>query len=145
MCLLFIRHTIHAMAEKLSSNFERHPSENTNDTESWKLKERDGCCAAWLTVLGSILVYYASFGVMNSFGFFQDYYSKDFLKDTNASTIAFIGTLQMALMNLLAAISGALCDRYGVKVRLHPTIFKVTTNKTISISTLVQVPALCWH
>ena len=107
------------MAEKLSSNLERRPSESTTDTESCTLKEHEGGCEAWLTVLGSILVYYASFGIMNSFGFFQDYYSKDFLKDTNASTIAFIGTLQMALMNLLAAISGALCDRYGVKVRIR--------------------------
>jgi MFS family permease len=67
-------------------------------------------------VAGSILVYYASFGVMNSFGFSQNYYSSDFLKQTSPSTIAFVGTLQMALMNFLAALSGALCDRYGVKV-----------------------------
>jgi hypothetical protein len=26
-----------------------------------------------------------------------------------------VGTVQMALMNLLAAISGSLCDRFGVK------------------------------
>ncbi|KAF1838564.1 MFS general substrate transporter [Decorospora gaudefroyi] len=103
------------MAEKISINLERCPSESTTDSESCKLKEREGGCAAWLTVGGSILVYYASYGVMNSFGFFQDYYSNDFLRDTPASTIAFIGTMQMALVNLLAAISGPLCDRYGIK------------------------------
>jgi MCP family monocarboxylic acid transporter-like MFS transporter 10 len=119
ICPSVFGRTINAMSEKLSSNLERRPPESTTDTESCKVKEREGGYAAWLTVLGSILVYYASFGIMNSFGFFQDYYSKDFLKDTSASTIAFIGTLQMALMNLLAAISGALCDRYGVKVRTH--------------------------
>jgi MCP family monocarboxylic acid transporter-like MFS transporter 10 len=108
------------MSEKLSSNLECHPSESTNDTEACEVKGHEGGCTAWLTVLGSILVYYASFGIMNSFGFFQDYYSNDFLKETSASTIAFVGTLQMCLMNLLAAISGALCDRYGVKVRVHP-------------------------
>jgi MCP family monocarboxylic acid transporter-like MFS transporter 10 len=122
--LQFIRRTINAMSEKLFSNPDRRPSESTTDIEACKVKEREGGCAAWLTVLGSILVYYASFGIMNSFGFFQDYYSQDFLKNSSASTIAFIGTLQMCLMNLLAAISGALCDRYGVKVRVHLKVSK---------------------
>ncbi|KAB2107965.1 hypothetical protein AG0111_0g4454 [Alternaria gaisen] len=103
------------MPEKLPSTLGRSPSQSTEDTESKNLQEHGGGRAAWLTVAGSILVYYASFGVMNSFGFFQNYYSSDFLKQTPPSTIAFIGTLQMALMNLLAALSGALCDRYGVK------------------------------
>ncbi|CAI9632382.1 unnamed protein product [Alternaria burnsii] len=103
------------MPEKLPSIPGRSPSQSTENTESKKLQEHDGGHAAWLTVAGSILVYYASFGVMNSFGFFQNYYSSDFLKQTPPSTIAFIGTLQMALMNLLAALSGALCDRYGVR------------------------------
>jgi MCP family monocarboxylic acid transporter-like MFS transporter 10 len=100
---------------KKSTN-ERRASESTTDTESCELKQREGGRAAWCTVAGSILVYYSSFGIMNSFGFFQDYYTRNFLKDTPTSTIAFCGTLQMFLMNSLAAVSGALCDRYGVKV-----------------------------
>ncbi|KAH6878099.1 major facilitator superfamily domain-containing protein [Alternaria rosae] len=103
------------MAERTMGTFGRNNTESTTDTETCKLQEREGGRAAWLTVAGSILVYYASFGVMNSFGFFQNYYSSDFLEETPPSTIAFIGTVQMALMNLLAALSGALCDRYGVK------------------------------
>jgi MFS transporter, MCT family, solute carrier family 16 (monocarboxylic acid transporters), member 10 len=104
------------MTEKSSTDFQRCASDNSIDSESCEIKSNEGGCAAWLTVLGSVLVYYASFGIMNSFGFFQNYYTKDFLKNTPTSTIAFIGTLQMALMNSLAAISGTLCDQYGVKV-----------------------------
>ncbi|KAJ4374335.1 hypothetical protein N0V83_003076 [Neocucurbitaria cava] len=107
------------MSEKLPSNDERRASESTTDSttdaESCELKGSEGGCAAWLTVAGSVLVYYASFGIMNSFGFFQNYYTSEFLQNTPTSTISFIGTLQMALMNSLAAVSGALCDRYGVK------------------------------
>ncbi|KAF1842253.1 MFS general substrate transporter [Cucurbitaria berberidis CBS 394.84] len=103
------------MTEKTFSNVELQAPESITDTELCEIKEREGGCAAWLTVVGSILVYYASFGIMNSFGFFQNYYTSEFLRNTPTSTIAFIGTLQMALMNSLAAISGALCDRYGVK------------------------------
>jgi MCP family monocarboxylic acid transporter-like MFS transporter 10 len=89
-----------AMTEK--SINERRPSESTLDTESGKLKHYE-----------------------NSFGFFQDYYTQKFLPDTPAMTIAFCGTLQMFLMNSLAAISGALCDRYGVKVRLHSAHYEL--------------------
>ncbi|KAF2705024.1 MFS general substrate transporter [Pleomassaria siparia CBS 279.74] len=74
---------------------------------------KEGGRAAWLTVLGSVLVYYSSFGIINSFGFFQAYYQTDFLASTPPSTIAFIGTLQIMLMNLLASVSGALADSYG--------------------------------
>jgi MFS family permease len=80
---------------------------------------------------------------MNSFGFFQNYYSSTFLKQTPTSTIAFIGTVQMALMNLLAALSGALCDRYGVKVGTHHQHALLKTNVVNSISTSVQALALC--
>ncbi|KAF2845334.1 MFS general substrate transporter [Plenodomus tracheiphilus IPT5] len=103
------------MSEKSCDSLEHLPSESTTDTESCEVKEREGGGAAWFTVLGSILVYYASFGVMNSFGFFQNYYKDEYLKDTPSSQIALIGTMQMALMNSLAAVSGALCDQYGVK------------------------------
>ncbi|KAH4421506.1 hypothetical protein HBH92_001690 [Parastagonospora nodorum] len=101
------------MSEK--SITERRQSDSETDTESCQLKQYEGGREAWLTVAGSALVYYASFGIMNSFGFFQNYYTVVFLKDTPATTIAFCGTLQMFLMNSLAAVSGALCDRYGVK------------------------------
>lgn len=113
-----------AMTEK--SINERRPSESTLDTESGKLKHYEGGRVAWCTVAGSALVYYASFGIMNSFGFFQDYYTQKFLPDTPAMTIAFCGTLQMFLMNSLAAVSGALCDRYGVKVRLQSAHYELS-------------------
>lgn len=54
---------------------------------------------------------------MSSFGFFQDFYSQKFLRETPNARIAFIGTLQIALTKLMAAVSGALCDHYGVKAR----------------------------
>ncbi|CBX94664.1 hypothetical protein LEMA_P116670.1 [Plenodomus lingam JN3] len=106
------------MSEKNCDSFKRLPSGSTTDTESCKMGEREGGAVAWFTVLGSILVYYASFGVMNSFGFFQNFYHTEFLHETPLSQIALIGTMQMALMNSLAVVSGALCDLYGVKVSI---------------------------
>ena len=102
--------------EKFHSSIERRGSDGTTETESCNIKEREGGRVAWLTVVGSILVYYCSAGLVNSFGFFQAYYTRDFLDQTQTSTIAFIGTLQICLVNVLAAVSGTLCDFYGVKV-----------------------------
>jgi hypothetical protein len=102
--------------EKFHSSIERRGSDGTTETESCNIKEREGGRVAWLTVVGSILVYYCSAGLVNSFGFFQAYYTRDFLDGTQTSTIAFIGTLQICLVNVLAAVSGTLCDFYGVKV-----------------------------
>lgn len=112
-----IRHIACTMSEKFHNSIERRASDSTADSETCVIKEeREGGVAAWLTVVGSILVYYCSMGVLNSFGFFNNYYSNDFLHNTPTSTIAFIGTLQIALMNSLAAVSGALCDFYGIRV-----------------------------
>jgi MCP family monocarboxylic acid transporter-like MFS transporter 10 len=108
------------MSEKFHNSIERRASDSTADSETSLIKEeREGGVAAWLTVVGSILVYYCSMGILNSFGFFNAYYSSTFLPETSTSTIAFIGTLQIALMNSLAAVSGALCDLYGIRVRIQ--------------------------
>ncbi|ORY10665.1 major facilitator superfamily domain-containing protein [Clohesyomyces aquaticus] len=88
---------------------------SSTDSSSYTKIDAEGGPKGWLTVAGSFLVYYSSFGIINSFGFFQKYYQEDFLLGTPPSTIAFIGTLQLALMNLLSPISGSLCDSYGIK------------------------------
>ncbi|KAB2571922.1 Aspyridones efflux protein apdF [Lasiodiplodia theobromae] len=75
----------------------------------------EGGLRAWLTVVGSALVYFASFGFMNSFGYFQDFYQDDYLANYSSSTIAFIGTLQISLMYVVGPVAGALFDAYGLK------------------------------
>jgi MFS family permease len=98
------------MAEKL---------ELVSDTEESSLglsiKEKEGGLKGWLTILGSSLVYFSTFGIINSFGFFQNLYQEKYLPNEPASTISFIGTIQILLMNLLAAPAGSLFDYYGLK------------------------------
>jgi MFS transporter, MCT family, solute carrier family 16 (monocarboxylic acid transporters), member 10 len=92
--------------------------------------EHDGGVQGWLTVLGSVLVYFSCFGFINSFGFFQDFYQQEFLELYPASTIAFIGTLQIALLYVLGPIVGALFDAYGLRVCYNSpsTIFSAALN-----------------
>lgn len=80
----------------------------------------EGGAQAWLAIAGSFLVYFASFGVVNSFGFFQTFYQQDYLKNYSPSAISFIGTLQITLMYLSGSVAGALFDVYGSKVCHHP-------------------------
>ncbi|KAK1635571.1 major facilitator superfamily domain-containing protein [Colletotrichum phormii] len=75
----------------------------------------EGGTQAWLAVAGSFLVYFASFGVVNSFGFFQTFYQQEYLKNYSPTAISFIGTLQITLMYLSGAVAGALFDLYGPK------------------------------
>jgi hypothetical protein len=63
-------------------------------------------------------VYFATFGIINSFGFFQDYYQRGVLQGVPAATVSLVGTLQITLMNVLAAPVGALFDCYGLRVRI---------------------------
>ncbi|PSN60744.1 MFS general substrate transporter [Corynespora cassiicola Philippines] len=70
---------------------------------------------AWLTVAGSFMVYYSTCGIINSFGFFQSHYERKFDHNFSPTKVAFIGTFQLFLMNLLGSISGTLCDAFGVK------------------------------
>ncbi|KAF2681244.1 MFS general substrate transporter [Lentithecium fluviatile CBS 122367] len=109
------------MAEKFSRDTicPRRDTNSTTDTKCTLVREqsrpKEGGKEAWLTVIGSFFVWYSSYGVINSFGFFQDYYQNDFLKSTAPSTISFIGTLQIALMNSLSTVSGAICDTHGIR------------------------------
>ena len=89
---------------------------HANASPSAEKEPSEGGLHAWLTVGGSTLVYFATFGIINSFGFFQAYYERTLLEGTPASTIAFVGTLQVTLMNVLAAPVGALFDCFGLRV-----------------------------
>ncbi|KAF2273514.1 MFS general substrate transporter [Westerdykella ornata] len=91
------------------------PSDTENSCFELLVKEKEEGIKGWLTVLGASLVYLSTFGIINSFGFFQELYQNTYLKTTPASTISFIGTIQILLMNLLAAPAGSLFDYYGLK------------------------------
>lgn len=71
--------------------------------------------SAWFTVAGSFLVYFVSFGYMNSFGYFQDYYIQNDLAEFSPSIISLIGSMQLGLMLLVGPVSCTLFDAYGIK------------------------------
>lgn len=90
--------------------------DSTESSVSPPAHDAEGGLEGWLNVFGSVLVYFATFGIINSFGFFQSYYEKEFLSSYQPAVIAFIGTLQISLLYLMSPIAGSLFDAYGLKV-----------------------------
>ncbi|KAJ7174135.1 major facilitator superfamily domain-containing protein [Mycena crocata] len=73
----------------------------------------DGGLDAWLTILGSSLVALATFGTVNGYGAFNDYYETTYLSNYSATLISMIGSIQLFVMYIFAGLSGALFDSFG--------------------------------
>ncbi|KAG8764459.1 hypothetical protein FRC12_008097 [Ceratobasidium sp. 428] len=58
------------------------PAANKSDQEKAALAQPDvpeGGFTAWMTVAGSWLILFCTFGYLNAFGVFQDYYVRDYM------------------------------------------------------------------
>ncbi|KZT20190.1 MFS general substrate transporter [Neolentinus lepideus HHB14362 ss-1] len=76
----------------------------------------DGGLQAWSVVLGAYLALFSTFGVINAYGVFQDYYQTTLLKESSPSTISLIGALQLFLLYGLGPVIGRIFDVYGSRV-----------------------------
>ncbi|KAL5639396.1 hypothetical protein ACGC1H_006789 [Rhizoctonia solani] len=70
----------------------------------------DGGAAAWATVAGAWLILFCSFGYVNAFGVYQDYYTRIYMTNKTSSEIAWIGSTQLCLQFLMGLVSGKLFD-----------------------------------
>ncbi|KAJ7133375.1 major facilitator superfamily domain-containing protein [Mycena epipterygia] len=73
----------------------------------------DGGLDAWLTILGVSLVALATFGTVNAYGAFNDYYATTYLSNYSATLISMIGAIQLFMLYIFAGLSGAVFDAYG--------------------------------
>lgn len=74
-------------------------------------KYPDGGLRAWLVVLGGVCNFFATFGLINSWGVFQLYYTNQGLSGASSSNIAWIGSIQYSFLFLPGLVSGRLLDR----------------------------------
>ncbi|KAJ1301772.1 hypothetical protein OPQ81_009001 [Rhizoctonia solani] len=70
----------------------------------------DGGAAAWATLAGAWLILFCSFGYVNAFGVYQDYYTRIYMTNKTSSDIAWIGSTQLCLQFLMGLVSGKLFD-----------------------------------
>lgn len=70
----------------------------------------EGGLQGWLTVLGGALVCFCGFGVVQSFGVYQDYYTRVHLNNRTPSQVSWIGSVQVFLLFALGIPAGKLFD-----------------------------------
>ncbi|KAI0087793.1 major facilitator superfamily domain-containing protein [Irpex rosettiformis] len=70
----------------------------------------EGGLRGWLTVIGGAMVCMCSFGVVQSFGVFQDYYTRITLNEHTASQISWIGSFKLCMVFFLGLPVGQLYD-----------------------------------
>ncbi|KAK7470141.1 hypothetical protein VKT23_001581 [Stygiomarasmius scandens] len=70
----------------------------------------DGGARAYRCLFGAFMISAVCYGVLNSFGVFEEYYRVNQLSDRSLNDISWIGSLQLCLILLTGSISGPLFD-----------------------------------
>ncbi|KAI0717823.1 major facilitator superfamily domain-containing protein [Cerioporus squamosus] len=70
----------------------------------------DGGRTAWLTIAGAWMVQFCTFGYLNAFGVYQDFYTREFLSHESPSNISWIGSVQLFLMYAPGVLVGHTFD-----------------------------------
>ncbi|RAO69471.1 uncharacterized protein BHQ10_005483 [Talaromyces amestolkiae] len=96
------------MSKHDTSDTEKQPSSKPVDISS---EPPDGGLTAWLQVLGAFLLFFNSWGLVNSFGVFQSYYESNLIASHSSSSIAWIGTVQGFLLFIIGVIVGPIFDK----------------------------------
>ncbi|TFY75972.1 hypothetical protein EWM64_g8040 [Hericium alpestre] len=70
----------------------------------------EGGLRGWLTVAGGSMIVFCTFGAVQSFGVYQDYYTRVTLSEHTASEVSWIGSFQVFLLFALGLPVGKLFD-----------------------------------
>ncbi|KAI0636526.1 MFS general substrate transporter [Trametes polyzona] len=100
----------------------------------------DGGLRAWLAVAGCAAGDCATFGLVNAWGVFQAYYQEEVLVDTSPSTIAWIGSLQYALIFLPGLVVGRVFDMGWTK-----TPMAIASAIVVAVMFLTAECTKYWH
>ncbi|KAK5109675.1 hypothetical protein LTR62_006797 [Meristemomyces frigidus] len=71
----------------------------------------NGGTQAWLQVLGSWMLFFNTWGLLNTFGVYQTYYESGALFTANSSDIAWIGSVQSVMVLMVGALVGPFYDK----------------------------------
>ncbi|KIK70008.1 hypothetical protein GYMLUDRAFT_535541 [Collybiopsis luxurians FD-317 M1] len=113
-----------------SSTIDEHAHDSSSSENS------EGGAKAYLTVFGAFLALFCTFGQMNAFGTFQAWYTTHQLSTLHASTISWIGSLQLWVFFFSGGPIGYMFDKYGPRnLMLVGTVLYVLSMMMTSIST----------
>ncbi|KAL5342267.1 major facilitator superfamily domain-containing protein [Aspergillus crustosus] len=78
----------------------------------------NGGLVAWLHVAGGFMLFFNTWGMLNTFGVFQTYYESGALFDRPSSDISWIGSIQATMLLLVGFFTGPIYDRGYLRVLL---------------------------
>ncbi|KAF2843427.1 MFS general substrate transporter [Patellaria atrata CBS 101060] len=83
-----------------------HRKAHANDTSSIP----NGGLRAWLQVVGAFVLFFNTWGVVNTFGVYQTIYEREIITLSSPSSISWIGSIQAYLLLFVGALTGPLYD-----------------------------------
>ncbi|KAL4911334.1 hypothetical protein BDW74DRAFT_7621 [Aspergillus multicolor] len=114
------------MAESTQVSEEKR-EEAVQPKEETQPEFPEGGFRAWSVALGNAGVMFCTLGYINSWGVYQAYYEANQLRNSTASAISWIGSLQSFSIFSAALVGGPLFDRYGGKIIYPPALAFVFT------------------
>ncbi|KAK6368955.1 hypothetical protein LTR64_007114 [Lithohypha guttulata] len=85
----------------------------------------NGGLTAWLHVLGGFMLFFNTWGILNTFGIYQTYYESGVLFRETSSNISWIGAIQAYMVLFVGFLSGPIYDRGYFRVLLAVGSFGV--------------------
>ncbi|KAL4778457.1 major facilitator superfamily domain-containing protein [Aspergillus varians] len=85
----------------------------------------DGGLMAWLQVAAGFLLFFNTWGMINTFAVFQTYYESGELFEASSSDISWIGSIQCFLLQLTGLVAGPIYDRGHLRLLLVSGSFLV--------------------
>ena len=109
-------HALSKLAPSGTVNAEESANNRTSDGRDDDEGFPEGGLRAWLGVFGSFCAMFMVFGIVNSTGAFQDYFSSNQLRDYSSGQIGWIFSLYLFLVFLCGIYTGVIFDAHGPKV-----------------------------
>lgn len=78
----------------------------------------NGGLQAWLHILGSFMLFFNTWGILNAFGVFQTYYESGDIFTKSSSDISWIGAIQAYMLLTVGFVSGPFYDRGHLRILL---------------------------
>lgn len=85
----------------------------------------NGGLTAWLQVAGGFMIFFNTWGLINTFAVFQTYYESGALFTESSSNISWIGSIQCFLLQLTGIVAGPIYDRGYLRLLLVTGSFMV--------------------
>ena len=78
----------------------------------------NGGLTAWLQVAGAFMIFFNTWGLINTFAVFQTYYESGALFTESSSNISWIGSIQCFLLQLTGIVAGPIFDQGYLRLLL---------------------------